>query len=39
MNFNGQIKDLLLSRGVRLGQMRVFTELFQEECLVDEEWY
>lgn len=35
MNLNERLKDSLLSRGVRLGQMRGFTELFQDESLVD----
>ena len=36
MKFNGQMKESLLSRGVKLGQMRGFAELFQDESLVDE---
>lgn len=36
MSFNGQIKDSFLSRKVKLGQMKGFAELFQEERLVDE---
>lgn len=36
MNFHGQIEDSLLSRKVKLGQMRGFADLFQEENLVNE---